>query len=118
MVHVAHLLSVHSESIRPEAENMSTFSQGPDAWTYGFDNAPTSSRAKRLNCKIFPFLHFGLVIVLDQEHRFSGVDLILTDRVAAQIFNGFDCAHKLSLRVVGYTLKFLPGYTFPFTSTS
>jgi hypothetical protein len=60
-----------------------------------FDHASSACRAKRLDRKVFAFLHLCLVplgaVLLDYRDRFTAVDDIWVDRVAVEVGDCLDC---------------------------
>ena len=55
--------------------------------TYTLHNAPATRGSEGFYSKIFAFFHFGLVIVLDQQHGLPAMYLVCIDGVTTEIFD-------------------------------
>ena len=53
------------------------------------DNMATPCRPEGLDGKVFPLLHFSLVVVFDQLDGFTTMDLVLVDRMTTQVCDRF-----------------------------
>jgi hypothetical protein len=57
--------------------------------TYGLDNLSAACRSESLDSEVLALFHLCGIVALDQAHRFSSMNLVLVDGVAAEVGDGF-----------------------------
>ncbi|SRR5216684_6060 len=91
LMHVMHHISWRSVRHLPAVPMVNSLSKNlcpsPSHAVY---YPPSACRAKCLDCKVFAFLHFSLIVVLHQQHRLVAMDLVKIDRMSAEILNHLD----------------------------
>jgi hypothetical protein len=90
-VHVMHRISWHSAKHPPAIQMINSLPMNlSPSMSHAINHPPSACGAKRFDCEVFAFLHFGLIIVLHQQHRLVAMDLVKFDRMPAEILNHLD----------------------------